>query len=352
MPHIGWSPVAWTRASRADRGPRRERAVLLRPLLRPAAGRPGRLARDGRVRRALRLRRSSAATSSASSSTRRSRAPPACASCATSPGSAPPESDQRHSRETVASGGLILYPAIDIRDGRAVRLMQGDYDRETEYDEDPARRGPSLGRGRRRVAPRRRPRRRPLGRAGEPRARSADRRRGRTCRSSSAAGCATRAPSRPPSMPGSSGSSSARLPCETRSSSTRCSTSTDSGSSSASTPAAGMAAIEGWIETLGRAGAAPDRAPSPTAARSRIVFTPIEVDGTMAGPPLDELARDRRDDLDAELIYSGGDRQPRGPARARGARGSRRSAGRSSAGRSTRAIRRRAKAIEALATGR
>ena len=32
---------------------------------------------------------------------------------------------------------LTLYPAIDIRDGRAVRLLQGDYDRETRYDADP-----------------------------------------------------------------------------------------------------------------------------------------------------------------------------------------------------------------------
>lgn len=32
---------------------------------------------------------------------------------------------------------LTLYPAIDIRDGRAVRLLQGDYDRETTYDADP-----------------------------------------------------------------------------------------------------------------------------------------------------------------------------------------------------------------------
>lgn len=32
---------------------------------------------------------------------------------------------------------MILYPAIDIRDGRAVRLVQGDYDRETEFDADP-----------------------------------------------------------------------------------------------------------------------------------------------------------------------------------------------------------------------
>jgi phosphoribosylformimino-5-aminoimidazole carboxamide ribotide isomerase len=32
---------------------------------------------------------------------------------------------------------LTLYPAIDIRDGRAVRLTQGDYERETAYDADP-----------------------------------------------------------------------------------------------------------------------------------------------------------------------------------------------------------------------
>jgi len=32
---------------------------------------------------------------------------------------------------------VILYPAVDIRDGHAVRLMQGDYGRETSYDDDP-----------------------------------------------------------------------------------------------------------------------------------------------------------------------------------------------------------------------
>ena len=32
---------------------------------------------------------------------------------------------------------MILYPAIDIRGGKAVRLLQGDYDRETSYDDDP-----------------------------------------------------------------------------------------------------------------------------------------------------------------------------------------------------------------------
>lgn len=33
--------------------------------------------------------------------------------------------------------GFIAYPAIDVRDGRVVRLQQGDYDRETRYPDDP-----------------------------------------------------------------------------------------------------------------------------------------------------------------------------------------------------------------------
>lgn len=33
---------------------------------------------------------------------------------------------------------MILYPAIDIRGGQAVRLLRGDYERETVYDADPA----------------------------------------------------------------------------------------------------------------------------------------------------------------------------------------------------------------------
>jgi phosphoribosylformimino-5-aminoimidazole carboxamide ribotide isomerase len=32
---------------------------------------------------------------------------------------------------------VILYPAIDIRGGHAVRLLQGDYERETVFDTDP-----------------------------------------------------------------------------------------------------------------------------------------------------------------------------------------------------------------------
>jgi len=32
---------------------------------------------------------------------------------------------------------VIIYPAIDIRDGKAVRLVEGDFDRETVFDADP-----------------------------------------------------------------------------------------------------------------------------------------------------------------------------------------------------------------------
>ncbi len=33
---------------------------------------------------------------------------------------------------------MILYPAIDLRGGRCVRLVEGDFDRETLFDADPA----------------------------------------------------------------------------------------------------------------------------------------------------------------------------------------------------------------------
>ncbi|HET7843693.1 MAG TPA: HisA/HisF-related TIM barrel protein, partial [Xanthomonadales bacterium] len=33
---------------------------------------------------------------------------------------------------------MIVYPALDLRNGRVVRLEQGDYARETRYDRDPA----------------------------------------------------------------------------------------------------------------------------------------------------------------------------------------------------------------------
>jgi phosphoribosylformimino-5-aminoimidazole carboxamide ribotide isomerase len=38
---------------------------------------------------------------------------------------------------TSSARGVLLYPAIDLRGGRVVRLYQGDFDRETVYGMDP-----------------------------------------------------------------------------------------------------------------------------------------------------------------------------------------------------------------------
>jgi phosphoribosylformimino-5-aminoimidazole carboxamide ribotide isomerase len=38
---------------------------------------------------------------------------------------------------TEAAAGFTMYPAIDVREGRVVRLRQGDYARETRYDDSP-----------------------------------------------------------------------------------------------------------------------------------------------------------------------------------------------------------------------
>ena len=37
--------------------------------------------------------------------------------------------------------GFTVYPAIDVRDGRVVRLAQGDYARETRYEGAPLQSG-------------------------------------------------------------------------------------------------------------------------------------------------------------------------------------------------------------------
>ena len=137
----------------AHRGDRRRDPVLLRPQLRPATGRRDGRARHRRARRALRLRgRAPAALRGPVPPREVERRRPAAAR-ATSP---------RICARVVPA--VILYPAIDIRGGHAVRLVQGDYDRETVFDADPldaARRWVEQGaRGAARRRPRRRPRRR------------------------------------------------------------------------------------------------------------------------------------------------------------------------------------------------
>ena len=55
---------------------------------------------------------------------------------------------------------MILLPAIDILDGKAVRLAKGDFDAEDRVRRRPARRGAPMGRRRRPRPARGRPRRR------------------------------------------------------------------------------------------------------------------------------------------------------------------------------------------------
>jgi len=48
---------------------------------------------------------------------------------------------------------MILYPAIDILNGNAVRLVKGDFDAKKVYDEDPLEAARGLDGGRREIPP-------------------------------------------------------------------------------------------------------------------------------------------------------------------------------------------------------
>jgi phosphoribosylformimino-5-aminoimidazole carboxamide ribotide isomerase len=198
---------------------------------------------------------------------------------------------------------LILYPAIDIRDGHAVRLMQGDYERETVYDADPL----------------------------DAAARWADdgaewvhvvdldgARTGVSENLDHVNRIATGVDAKvqfggglrdPFAVERALGAGAERVVM---------------GTAALANPEfleemldeygqrivvgvdarGGLAATQGWTETSGEEAGVLIR---DLASRgvSRIVWTPIEVDGTMEGPPLHQL-RVIADDLDAELIYSGG----------------------------------------------
>ncbi len=197
---------------------------------------------------------------------------------------------------------MILYPAIDIRGGHAVRLTQGDYDRETAYDADPldaakrwvkggaewlhvvdldgARSGASENLEHvRRIA-------------------SLDVRvqLGGGLRDADSVGRALDAGAERVVI----GTAALRDPEFLErmldEHGQRIVVGVDA--------RGGMAATQGWTEVSDN--------PAPALIRdlsergvSRVVWTPIEVDGTMEGPPIDQLS-DIADDLDAELIYSGG----------------------------------------------
>jgi len=198
---------------------------------------------------------------------------------------------------------LILYPAIDIRGGQAVRLHQGDYERETAYDADPldaAQRWTDQGATWLHVVD--------LDGARSGSSENLDhvRRIASETGASVQVGGGLRDDG---AVERALGAGAERVVI---------------GTAALGDPAflermldehgqrivvgvdarGGMAATDGWTETSGAEAGALIRDLADRGV-SRIVWTPIEVDGTMEGPPLPEL-RVIAEELDAELIYSGG----------------------------------------------
>jgi phosphoribosylformimino-5-aminoimidazole carboxamide ribotide isomerase len=198
---------------------------------------------------------------------------------------------------------LILYPAIDIRDGKAVRLIQGDYDQETAYYDDPvvaARRWVDGGAnwlhivdldGARAGEPVNLEHvRRIVAAVGVPVQLGGGLRDSKKVEEAISSGverivlgtAAVRDPDMAEAIASAHGA--------------RVVVSVDSRS--------GKVAAEGWTEAsdLGTAeviSALSDR------GVSRFVYTPVDVDGLMEGPDLDSL-REAAGATDGELIYSGG----------------------------------------------
>ena len=198
---------------------------------------------------------------------------------------------------------MILYPAIDIRGGSAVRLTQGDYGRETRYDSDPAKaaaRWAGAGAHYLHVVDL------DGAKAGAPKNLGAVR------RIASAANC--------PIQVGGGLRDAATVEDVLRAGAER----VVIGTAALRDPAfldsmlerhgerlvvsidtrGGRVSLVGWTETSETDAA---EAVSDLGARgvARFLFTPIEVDGTMEGPGLLELAR-VASATTAEILYSGG----------------------------------------------
>ena len=198
---------------------------------------------------------------------------------------------------------MILFPAIDIRDGRAVRLLRGDYEQETKYDADPldaARRWAEGGAEWLHVVDLDGAKegtqanlehvRRIAGETGVPVQMGGGLRSAEAVDAALAAGvervvigtAAVREP--------------AFLDAMLEEHGERIVVGVDA--------RAGMAALEGWTETSNASAVDLMRSLAAKGVKT-IVFTPIEVDGTMEGPPLDQV-RAVTEGLEAEVIYSGG----------------------------------------------
>jgi phosphoribosylformimino-5-aminoimidazole carboxamide ribotide isomerase len=198
---------------------------------------------------------------------------------------------------------LILYPAIDIRDGHAVRLTRGDYGAETVYDADPldaAERWAAEGAEWLHVVDL------DGARSGEPvnleqvrritAAVSAPVQAGGGLRDANAVLAALDAGAERVVI----GTAAIRDPGFLEQMLARHGERIAVGVDARG----GMAAAEGWTETSDHDAGELIRG-LVAGGVDRIVFTPIEVDGTMEGPNVTRL-RESAGDVEADVIYSGG----------------------------------------------
>ncbi|HKG34971.1 MAG TPA: 1-(5-phosphoribosyl)-5-[(5-phosphoribosylamino)methylideneamino]imidazole-4-carboxamide isomerase [Solirubrobacterales bacterium] len=198
---------------------------------------------------------------------------------------------------------MILYPAIDIRGGKAVRLIQGDYERERAYDDDPvvaARRWADGGArwlhvvdldGARAGEPVNLEHvRRIVAAVGVPVQLGGGLRDSKKVEEAFSSGAERvvlgTAAVRDPEMAGAIAAAHGD----------RVVASVDARS--------GKVAAEGWTESSELGTAEVVAALSDRGIR-RFVYTPVDVDGLMEGPDLDSL-REVAEATDGELIYSGG----------------------------------------------
>jgi phosphoribosylformimino-5-aminoimidazole carboxamide ribotide isomerase len=198
---------------------------------------------------------------------------------------------------------LILYPAIDIRGGHAVRLMQGDYERETAYDFDPvdaAKRWADQGAEWLHVVDLDGARSGTSANLEHVRRIAAETdvgvQLGGGLRDAFAVERALNAGAERVVIGTAALADPDFLDDMLDTHGQRIVVGVDA--------RGGLAATQGWTETSGEEAPALIRDLAERGV-SRIVWTPIEVDGTMEGPPLHQL-RVIAEDLDAELIYSGG----------------------------------------------
>ena len=150
VPHIGWNSVRIkTRSTRCSTAS--PTTPISTSCTRTTSIRPTRASSSARPTTASRSPRSwPRTTSSRPSSTPRKA--PTSGSRSTRNFAGLVRARRRRRRCVAPSRVFEIIPAIDLRGGRCVRLVQGDFDRETVYGDDPAAHGAALGGGRRAAA--------------------------------------------------------------------------------------------------------------------------------------------------------------------------------------------------------